>query len=382
MLAILLAAVVAGGVGGAAIGLLLGGHDSSSSASASTGPVVASPVASLASEAMAPGEVYKKDAPGVVVITDTQTQVVPPTFFTPSQKERVGALGSGFVIDTRGDIVTNDHVVAGATGIRVGFSEGGSYPAKIVGTDPSTDIAVVRVNAPSAALHPLAFGNSSAIQVGDPVYAIGNPFGLDRTMTAGIVSALGRDIEAPNGFTIPNAIQTDAAINHGNSGGPLLDRFGHVIGVDAQIQGGTVNGNIGIGFAIAGNAARSSAEQLIATGHAQHPWLGIQIEAIDPTVARAVRGLPAHGVVVVRVVPNSPAARAGLKASTRQVTVNGVSTFSGGDSIVAVDGTKVTDTAQLADLVAGHKPGDRLTLEVVRGGVTRNVEITLGNVPT
>jgi S1-C subfamily serine protease len=382
MLAILLAAVVAGGVGGAAIGLLLGGHDSSSSASASTGPVVVSPVASLASEAMAPGEVYKKDAPGVVVITDTQTQVVPPTFFTPSQKERVGALGSGFVIDTRGDIVTNDHVVAGATGIRVGFSEGGSYPAKIVGTDPSTDIAVVRVNAPSAALHPLAFGNSSAIQVGDPVYAIGNPFGLDRTMTAGIVSALGRDIEAPNGFTIPNAIQTDAAINHGNSGGPLLDRFGHVIGVDAQIQGGTVNGNIGIGFAIAGNAARSSAEQLIATGHAQHPWLGIQIEAIDPTVARAVRGLPAHGVVVVRVVPNSPAARAGLKASTRQVTVNGVSTFSGGDSIVAVDGTKVTDTAQLADLVAGHKPGDRLTLEVVRGGVTRNVEITLGNVPT
>jgi putative serine protease PepD len=382
MLAILLAAVVAGGVGGAAIGLLLGGHDSSSSASASTGPVVASPVASLASEAMAPGEVYKKDAPGVVVITDTQTQVVPPTFFTPSQKERVGALGSGFVIDTRGDIVTNDHVVAGATGIRVGFSEGGSYPAKIVGTDPSTDIAVVRVNAPSAALHPLAFGNSSAIQVGDPVYAIGNPFGLDRTMTAGIVSALGRDIEAPNGFTIPNAIQTDAAINHGNSGGPLLDRFGHVIGVDAQIQGGTVNGNIGIGFAIAGNAARSSAEQLIATGHAQHPWLGIQIEAIDPTVARAVRGLPAHGVVVVHVVPNSPAARAGLKASTRQVTVNGVSTFSGGDSIVAVDGTKVTDTAQLADLVAGHKPGDRLTLEVVRGGVTRNVEITLGNVPT
>jgi S1-C subfamily serine protease len=382
MLAILLAAVVAGGVGGAAIGLLLGGHDSSSSASASTGPVVASPVASLASEAMAPGEVYKKDAPGVVVITDTQTQVVPPTFFTPSQKERVGALGSGFVIDTRGDIVTNDHVVAGATGIRVGFSEGGSYPAKIVGTDPSTDIAVVRVNAPSPALHPLAFGNSSAIQVGDPVYAIGNPFGLDRTMTAGIVSALGRDIEAPNGFTIPNAIQTDAAINHGNSGGPLLDRFGHVIGVDAQIQGGTVNGNIGIGFAIAGNAARSSAEQLIATGHAQHPWLGIQIEAIDPTVARAVRGLPAHGVVVVRVVPNSPAARAGLKASTRQVTVNGVSTFSGGDSIVAVDGTKVTDTAQLADLVAGHKPGDRLTLEVVRGGVTRNVEITLGNVPT
>jgi S1-C subfamily serine protease len=382
MLAILLAAVVAGGVGGAGIGLLLGGHDSSSSASASTGPVVVSPVASLASEAMAPGEVYKKDAPGVVVITDTQTQVVPPTFFTPSQKERVGALGSGFVIDTRGDIVTNDHVVAGATGIRVGFSEGGSYPAKIVGTDPSTDIAVVRVNAPSAALHPLAFGNSSAIQVGDPVYAIGNPFGLDRTMTAGIVSALGRDIEAPNGFTIPNAIQTDAAINHGNSGGPLLDRFGHVIGVDAQIQGGTVNGNIGIGFAIAGNAARSSAEQLIATGHAQHPWLGIQIEAIDPTVARAVRGLPAHGVVVVRVVPNSPAARAGLKASTRQVTVNGVSTFSGGDSIVAVEGTKVTDTAQLADLVAGHKPGDRLTLEVVRGGVTRNVEITLGNVPT
>jgi S1-C subfamily serine protease len=306
--------------------------------------------------------------------------VIPQTFFTPSEKEKVGALGSGFVIDSKGDIVTNDHVVAGSSGIRVGFSGGGSYPATIVGTDPSSDIAVVRVKAPASALHPLAF-ESNAMQVGDPVYAIGNPFGLDRTMTAGIVSAVGREIQAPNGLTIPDAVQTDAAINHGNSGGPLLDRFGHVVGVNAQIQGGTVDGNVGIGFAIPGGTARSVAEQLISTGRAEHPWLGVQIDEIDPTVAKAIRGLPAHGVEVVKVVKGSPAAKAGLKAATRPVTVDGVSAFSGGDSIVAVDGAKVESASQLAAILAHHKPGDTLSFAVVRGGVSRTVRITLGDVP-
>jgi S1-C subfamily serine protease len=284
LLPALLAAVLGGGAAGAAIGVLLDGNDSSPD---STSPTVATTTASPASrspasEALTPREIYRDDAPGVVVITDTQTHVVPPTFFTPSQKERVGALGSGFVIDDRGDIVTNDHVVARASSIRVGFSGGGSYPAKIVGADPSSDLAVVRVTAPASALHPLVFGDSGSIGVGDAAYAIGNPFGLDRTMTAGIVSAVGRDIRSPNGFTIPNAIQTDASINHGNSGGPLLDRFGHVIGVNAQIEGGTVDGNVGIGFAIPGTTARSVAMQLLSSGHAEHPWLGVEIEPIDP----------------------------------------------------------------------------------------------------
>jgi putative serine protease PepD len=384
MFAILLAAAIAGGIAGALIGLVLDGNaaNGDSSGQLASAPTYVTSTTTASRKALSPTSIYSSDAPGVVVITDTRTQVIPPTFFSPSQKEKVGALGSGFVIDSKGDIVTNDHVVAGSSSIRVGFSNGGSYPAKVVGTDPSSDIAVVRVNAPSSALHPLGFGDSGALAVGDPVYAIGNPFGLDRTMTAGIVSALGREIQAPNGFTIPDAIQTDAAINHGNSGGPLLDRFGHVVGVNAQIQGGTVDANVGIGFAIPGGTAKSVAEQLIATGKAEHPWLGVQIDAIDPSVASAVRGLPAHGVVVVKVVKGSPAAKAGLKAATQQVTVNGVSAFTGGDSIVAVDGTKIDSPSQLADILAGHKPGDTLGFQVVRGGTSRTVAITLGNVPT
>ena len=380
MVAILLAAALVGGIAGATIGVLLAGDGSG----ATEVQVASSPTQTTSRSSpgasLSPGAVYRSDAPGVVVITDTRTRVIPPTFFTPSEKEKVGALGSGFVIDSKGDIVTNDHVVAGSSGIRVGFSGGGSYPATIVGTDPSSDIAVVRVKAPASALHPLAF-ESNAMQVGDPVYAIGNPFGLDRTMTAGIVSAVGREIQAPNGLTIPDAIQTDAAINHGNSGGPLLDRFGNVVGVNAQIQGGTVDGNVGIGFAIPGGTARSVAEQLISTGRAKHPWLGVQIDGIDPTVAKAIRGLPAHGVEVVKVVKGSPAAKAGLKAATRPVTVDGVSAFSGGDSIVSVDGTKVESPSQLAAILAHHKPGDTLSFAVFRGGVSRTVHITLGNVP-
>jgi S1-C subfamily serine protease len=331
---------------------------------------------------LTPEAIYVDEAPGVVVITDTQTETIPRTFFTPSQKEEVGALGSGFVIDRRGDILTNDHVVQGAKNIRVGFSSGATYAAKAVGTDPSSDLAVVRVQAPPSALHPLSFADSSRVEVGDPVYAIGNPFGLDRTMTAGIVSAKGRSIQAPNGLTISDAIQTDAAINHGNSGGPLLDRLGHVIGINAQIQGGTVNANVGVGFAIASDTVRSVAEQLIATGHAEHPWLGVQIETIDPTLARLVRGVPAKGVMIVEVVKGSPAAKVGLRAATGRVTVNGVSGLVGGDAIVAIDGNAITSSDQLSEVVGQHKPGDTLKLEVVRAGARRTVKVTIGNAPS
>jgi S1-C subfamily serine protease len=285
------------------------------------------------------------------------------------------------VIDKSGDILTNDHVVQGGSRIRVGFSSGGSYPARVVGADPSTDVTVVRVKAPRSALDPLSFDNSSAISVGDRVYAIGNPFGLDRTMTAGIVSATGRDIEAPDGLTIPNAIQTDAPINHGNSGGPLLDRFGRVIGINAQIEGGTVDGNVGIGFAIPSDTAQTIARELIRDGHAEHAWLGVETVTIDPSLSAIVRGLPARGEVIARVVKGSPAAKAGLKPATREVTVNGVSVPLGGDVIVAVDGKNVSTSQQLADIVAGHRPGNRLQLDIVRGTNHRTVSIKLGNVP-
>jgi putative serine protease PepD len=363
-LSLVLLAIVAGGAAGGIVALASDGDAAPAAAPLPAGRDVSS----------AP-QVYRRDAPGVVVITDTQTEKVPATVFTPPSQQKVQALGSGFVIDRKGDILTNDHVIAGSTGIRVGFSSGSTYPATVVGTDPSSDLAVVRVKAPASVLHPLPFDDSSLATPGDTVYAIGNPFGLDRTMTAGIVSATGRDIQAPDGLTIPNAIQTDAPINHGNSGGPLLDARGNVVGVNAQIQGGTVDANVGVGFAIASDTAQSVASQLIAHGHARHAWLGVQL-------ADAVPGLPSHGVVVAKVTRGGPAAEAGLKPATHTETVNGAAVPVGGDVITAVDGKAVDSAAQLAGAVATHQPGDSVKLTVVRDGATRTLTVTLGTAPS
>jgi S1-C subfamily serine protease len=369
-LAIVLAAAVAGGLAGAAVGLTLDDSASSTTVTSTSAPAAQQ-------TGSTPEQIYRRTAPGVVVITGTQTEQT-----SPSTQKQVTALGSGFVIDKKGDIITNDHVVQGATNVRVGFSSGSTYPATVVGTDPSTDVGVVRVNAPASALDPLAFANSASISVGDPVYAIGNPFGLDRTMTAGIVSAKGRSIPAPNGLTIANAIQTDAAINHGNSGGPLLDAFGRVIGINSQIQSGTVNANVGVGFAVPSDTAKAVADQLIKTGSVRHPWLGVELDTIDPTVTKGVAGLPSSGVIVAAVVPRSPAAEAGLKGATREVTVNGVGVPLGGDVIVSVDGKRISTSQQLGAIVAAHEPGDRLQLGVVRNGRRRTVTVTLGDVPS
>jgi S1-C subfamily serine protease len=375
-LATTIVAVLCGALAGGLTALLVDSDQAASSSTAATAP------AATGRGILTAAQTYRRDAPAVVVITATQTQRVPATFFSPPSTRSVQSLGSGFAIDPRGDILTNDHVVAGAKGVRVGFSGGSSYPATIVGTDATTDLAVVRVDAPASALHPLAFGDSASAVVGDPVYAIGNPFGLERTMTAGIVSATGRDIQAPNGLTIPNAIQTDAPINHGNSGGPLLDSHGRVLGVNSQIEGGTVEANVGVGFAIPANTARSVSEQLIAHGRVEHGWLGVEVETIDPGVSKAAGGLPPHGVVVARVDRSGPAAKAGLKPATRQVTVNGATALLGGDAIVAVDGAPIHTATQLADAIAGHKPGDRVTLEAVRGGSTHHVAVTLAAPPS
>src|SRR5919108_94301 len=337
-LVIVFAVAVAGGLAGALIGVALdgGGSDTRTDQPAQT-VLSPEPAASRPQtrRGLAPEAIYNRDAPAVVVITATQTQEVPPTFFSPPTKRRVESLGSGFVIDSRGDIVTNDHVVQGATGIRVGFSSGASYPATVIGVDASTDVAVVRVKAPASALHPLAFDGSTGIEVGDPAYAIGNPFGLDRTMTAGIVSAIGRDIQAPNGLTIPNAIQTDAPINHGNSGGPLLDRFGRVIGINAQIQGGTVDANVGVGFAIPGGTAKRVAEQLIARGHADHAWLGVTNAVIReqlPTRVLLVSAFTDSGVVYKAL--ETGAAGFLSKESRREQIVDAVLACSRGENVV------------------------------------------------
>jgi len=377
----LAAAALVGGVAGGAIDAYALNNDSDATPAA-TAPAPTEPVAAAQpGRAPTPEQVYRDDAPGVVVITDTQTQTVPPSLFGGPSSQQVRVLGSGFVLDTRGDIVTNDHVVDGATEVRVGFSGGATYPARVLGTDPSTDLALIRVDAPAAALHPLKLVDTPA-QVGDTVYAIGNPFGLERTMTAGIVSAVGRAIQAPNGLAIENAIQTDAAVNHGNSGGPLIDRAGDVIGVNSQIEtGGTSQGNVGVGFAVPGATVRTVTAQLLSTGHAEHAYLGVEVETIDPVVASVARGVPERGVLVSRVTQGGPAAKAGIVGGSKELVVQGEQVVVGGDAIVAIDGKPIDSSDALAAAVAQHRPGDRVVLRVVRDGAARSVTVTVGSAP-
>ena len=377
-LPIALIALVIGAVAGGIAGAVTGGNDSNAAARA---PAIPATAASSTTDTLTPAALYKRDAPGVAVITATETKKVAGSFFTPPQTEKVQSLGSGFAIDKLGDIVTNDHVVAGASGIRVGFGSGSTYPAKVVGADPGSDLAVFHVAAPSSALHPLSFDSSSGAVAGDPVYAIGNPFGLDRTMTAGIVSATGRDIQAPNGLTIPNAIQTDAPINHGNSGGPLLDAAGHVVGVNAQIEGGTVDANVGVGFAIPSDTVRTVAQQLISKGKVEHAYIGVQVETIPQGLSKLMKGVPSSGVTIAKITSGSPAAKAGLKAATHQVTADGETALLGGDSITAINGKPIREAQDLADAVAQLKPGDHVSLTVVHGGSTRTVSLSLGTSP-
>ncbi len=229
------------------------------------------------------------------------------------------ATGSGFVIDAVGHVLTNQHVVAGADEIRVKLGDSArTYDAKLIGSDPATDLALLRVDAPADQVHPLALGRSSTVAVGDPVIAIGNPFGLDRTVTAGIVSALQRQIQAPNGFSISDVIQTDAAINPGNSGGPLIDASGAVIGVNSQIESAGGSGNVGIGFAIPIDTARDVVGQLLDGGSVSHAYLGISGATIDSSIAEALNLPVESGALVEKVVDGSPADKAGVRGATRR----------------------------------------------------------------
>jgi len=327
-----------------------------------------------ATSSLSVNEIYRRAYKGVVELTVTSNQGATP--FGGSNTQR--AQGSGFVYDTQGDIVTNEHVVDGATSVSVQFWNGATYKATVVGTDASTDLAVVHVNAPSSLLVPLGLGNSDNVAVGDGAVAIGSPFGLEETVTSGIVSALHRQIEAPNNFTIANAIQTDAAINHGNSGGPLLDMQGKVIGVNAQIQSDS-GGNEGVGFAIPSNTVKSVVTQLVGSGKVEHAFLGVSAVTIPASVAGDLN--LAAGAEVATIRTGTPAAKAGFRAATGARTVNGQDYPTGGDVITAVDGKKIATVNALIAAVNAHKPGDTASITYVRGGKIHTIRVKLANRP-
>jgi len=331
-------------------------------------------------------EIYRRSAPGVVQIVSTEgaTKSTDPFYGKPFNQPGQQALGSGFVLDKEGHIVTNYHVVQGASKIQVGFSNNASYRATLVGSDPSTDLAVLKVDAPSRALTPLPLGNSDRVVVGDQVVAIGNPFGLDRTATAGIVSAIQRRITAPNGFSIDHALQTDAPINHGNSGGPLIDARGSVIGVNSQIEtgGSSGEGNVGIGFAVPSNTVKEVVAQILKSGTVQHAFLGVTLQDISGSAARVFHLPVTAGVLIQTVQPGTAAAKAGLKGGTTHTTVAGEDYVMGGDLIVGADGTSIRSTNQLRDVISAHKPGDKLTLQIYRGSKKLTVTVTLGRQPS
>jgi S1-C subfamily serine protease len=331
-------------------------------------------------------QIYKTDGDGVAFIESqiesTETENFNP--FGEAEPESGGtATGSGFVIDGEGHILTNNHVVEGASKVTVklGDSEK-TYDAEVVGTDPATDIALLQVDAPDGQLHPLTLGRSAEMEVGDPVVAIGNPFGLDRTVTSGIVSALQRQIQAPNGFSISHVIQTDAAINPGNSGGPLINASGEVIGINAQIAtGGGGNGNVGIGFAIPIDTVRAEIEQLKTKGEVEHAFIGISGGTITEDLAKAVNLPVDEGVIVQSVVKDGPADKAGIEAGGTSATINGEEVRLGGDIITEVDGKKLKSMEQMVEIIQGHKPGDELELLIFHDGDEKKVDVTLETQP-
>jgi putative serine protease PepD len=323
-------------------------------------PVSATGSPAAATKTMSVNGVYRAARDGVVEITTTtnasSSDNSPFPFGGGSSSPSSQAQGSGFVYDTDGHVITNDHVVQGARSISVMFADGSKYAAKVVGADPSTDLAVLKVNAPSSKLHPLTLGDSSKVQVGDGVVAIGAPFGLDETVTSGIVSALNRDISGTNNYTISNVIQTDAAINHGNSGGPLLEMSGQVIGITSQIESDS-GGNDGVGFAVPSNTIKSVVEKLISGQKVVHPYLGIAVQA----------PMNRSGAQIATVKSGSPAADAGLKA---------------GDVVTGFGGETITSPDDLTAGVGAKQPGDKVRVTYVRNGTTHTTEVTIGTRPS
>ena len=323
------------------------------------------------SETLSLMEIFEKAEPGVVRVNTIRNQTMNET----------GGVGSGFVFDKMGHIITNAHVIEGSTKTVVTFLDGRSYNAEIIGMDEYTDIGVIKVNADLKLLQPLSLGDSSNLNVGEPITAIGNPFGLSGSMTSGIVSQMGRLLPSGSGYSIPDVIQTDAAINPGNSGGPLLNMRGNIVGINTAIQS-TTGEFTGVGFAIPSQTVAKIVPTLISEGEYKHPWIGISGSDIDPDTANVLGLKDALGFLIITVVENSPAADAGLIGSNKTIEVDGKEYPVGGDVIVAVDGMDVRKIDDiLVHLQRVKTVGDEMNLEVLRDGRTTNVTVILQERP-
>ena len=342
--------------------------------------------ASSSTKGLTARDIYKRDAPGVVFIRADivqKSQSTSPFDLGMPQEQRGQATGSGFVIDKKGTILTNAHVVNGAQKISVQFQNKQSTTAKVLGTDESTDLAVLKVDPAGQQLHPLALGSSKGVQVGDPAIAIGNPFGLERTLTTGVISAVQRTIQAPNNFQIDDVLQTDAPINPGNSGGPLIDGAGRVIGINSQIEtggSGSSGGNLGIGFAVPIDTAKQIIPQLEKSGRVDRGFLGVSTLTIDKTLKGL--NLPVgHGALVQSVTPGSPAQKAGIHAGNIAASLNGAPIQLGGDVITRIAGSDVRSDRDVVNAVAGRKAGDKVKVTLMRGAHRTEVTVTLGERP-
>jgi putative serine protease PepD len=360
--------IVAGAVAGVVIALVVASGSSSTHSvtttvvqpsRGSTIPTSFSANANGNGRGLTINQIYRNASPGVVDIVVTSNSQTPSFGPGGGTSQQTQGEGAGVVYDNQGDILTDEHVVAGATSVQVTFQDGLKVPAKVLGTDPSTDVGVIKVDVPASELHPVSFADSSAVQVGDPVVAIGSPFSLPETTTSGIVSQVGRSITAPNNYTIPEAIQTDAAINPGNSGGPLLDADGHVLGLNDQIEtnNSTASGqgsNSGVGFAVPSNTVARIATAIIAGHPVKHAYVGVELQ-----------GNSSGGAQISLVQPGSPGAGAGLQS---------------GDLITQINGKAITSTDQFIATVDTFAPGDTITLTVKQAGQTQphNIQVKLG----
>ena len=362
------AALAGGGCGG-------GDDDNKSADQTGAGPTRVEVIRSIGKPgAFDPSRIYKAEAAGVVTVT---------SIFGDAK-----GVGTGFVVSRNGEVATNAHVVTDGPGagrradeVYVQFADGNQVPAKIVGYDPNADVGVVKVNPKGLNLTPLTLGHTSAVHVGDPVAAIGSPFGEENSLSVGVVSAKNRTIDALTDFSIGDAIQTDAAINRGNSGGPLLDARGRVIGINSRIRS-SGGGSVGVGFAVSVDTVRRSIDEIRANGQVRYAYIGVSSQPLYPQLARKL-GLPVDdGALIADVVKGGPADKAGLRGGARQVRFQASLAKVGGDVITKINGHPITRSNDFSNQITQYKPGDRITLEVYRGSQRRTAQVTLGERPT